>query len=123
MEAPGRADGRLAVSRRPRMGFPHERPGEQAGRGGEDRGYPDRGVEAGEGGGDAADQGADRVAGVAPETVDSQRRRPPGGGGGVADRGEQGGVDERGAGAEQEGSGQPGGQGMDDARGEDGEAG
>ena len=57
------------------MGFPHERPGEEAGGGGQDRGHPDRRIQAGEGGGHAADQGADGIAGVAPQPVDAQGER------------------------------------------------
>jgi hypothetical protein len=51
------------------VGFSYECPGEEAGGGGEDRGHTDGGVKRGEGGGDAADQGAERISGVAPATV------------------------------------------------------
>ena len=50
---------------------------------------------------DAGEEGADGEAAVAPEPVDADRAGPPGGVGDVADRGEQGRVDHRGAGAEQ----------------------
>ena len=92
------------------MGFVHEGPGQEAGDSGEDSRDRDGGVEAGEGGGDAADKGADGVAGVAPEAVDAQGGCPPAGVGGVADRGEEGGVDQGGADAEEEGARSPAGR-------------
>jgi hypothetical protein len=70
----------------------------QPGCGGEAGGDEDSGAEAGDGGGDAANQRADRVAGVSPEAVAAQRRRADG----VADRGEQGGIDQGRADAEKE---------------------
>ena len=57
------------------MGFVHDRPGEQAGGGGEDGGDQDSGVEAGEHSRDAADQGTEGVPGVAPEPVDASACR------------------------------------------------
>src|SRR5215831_5862066 len=104
------------------MSFGHEGPGQQAGGGGEYGGDQDGGVEAGQRGGDAADQGADGVAGVAPEPVDAQGGGPPVGVGGVADHGEQAGIDQGGAGAEEEGAGQARGQGVGDADRDNGQA-
>src|SRR5579883_3212962 len=74
----------------------------QSGPGGEGGDRPDGGGRAVGVGEDAGEQGADGEASVAPQAVDPDGAGAPGGVGDVADGGEQGGVDQGGADAEQD---------------------
>src|SRR5688500_18388823 len=69
----------------------------------------DGGREAEAIGDEAAEDGADGVAGVAPQPVDANRPSPPRGMGDVADGGEKRRIDHGGAGAKQDRAADPGG--------------
>ncbi len=82
------------------MRFVHAHRDDQSGQGGQRGHDPHGGVDAERVGDDTGQQGAGREAAVAPEPVHAHGPGPPGGMGDVADRGEQGRVDQRGARAE-----------------------